>query len=83
MLILLLNGKSPQEPLPGYLPAKGWQLEAQNRIGEAASAYSQAINLQRENPLLRIKYAEMLILLDRPGEVARQLVQALEILSKD
>ncbi len=81
--LLSLNGASPQEPLLGDLLAKGWQSESQNRIGEAASAYSQAINLQRESPLLRIKYAEMLILLNRPDEVARQLAQALEILSKD
>ncbi|MFN4179592.1 MAG: hypothetical protein ACK4I8_04715, partial [Armatimonadota bacterium] len=83
MLVLALNGASLQEPLLGDLLTRGWQAESQNRIGEAASAYSQAINLQPEKPLLRIKYAEMLILLDRPDEVARQLAQALEILSKD
>ncbi|MCS7185688.1 MAG: hypothetical protein RMK89_01905, partial [Armatimonadota bacterium] len=83
LLVLALQGISPQEPLLGDLLTQAWQAEMQNEIGKAASNYARAVNLQPENPLLRIKHAEMLILLDRPEEVARQLVQALELLSKD
>ncbi|MGQ9519255.1 MAG: hypothetical protein ACUVTP_04065 [Candidatus Fervidibacter sp.] len=54
-----------------------------NDFAVASSCYARAVNLHPENPLLRIKYEEMLILLDRLDEVARQLVQALEVLIKD
>ena len=83
LLILVLNGISPQEPLLGDLLNQGWQAELRNEISKASSAYARAVALRPEDPLLRLKYAEMLILLDRPDEVARQLVQALELLSKD
>jgi tetratricopeptide (TPR) repeat protein len=73
----------PQEPLFGDLLIQAWQADQQNRVGVASSLYARAIALQPENPLLHIKRAEMLILLDRPDEVARHIVQALEILSKD
>ncbi|MCS7193179.1 MAG: hypothetical protein NZ937_09405, partial [Armatimonadetes bacterium] len=83
IFLLALQRISSQEPLLGDLLTQAWQAEMQNQIGKASSNYARAVNLQPENPLLRIKYAEMLILLDRPEEVARQLVQALELLSKD
>ncbi|MCS7264956.1 MAG: hypothetical protein NZ805_09010 [Armatimonadetes bacterium] len=82
-ITIALQRISSQEPLLGDLLTQAWQSEMQNQIGKASSNYARAVNLQPENPLLRIKYAEMLILLDRPEEVARQLVQALELLSKD
>jgi tetratricopeptide (TPR) repeat protein len=83
LLVLALHGLSPQEPLLGDLLIQAWQADQQNRVGVASSLYARAIALQPENPLLHIKRAEMLILLDRPDEVARHIVQALEILSKD
>ncbi len=83
LLFLSLQGIVPQEPLLGDLLNQAWQAELQNKIGESSSAYARAVNLQPENPLLRIKYAEMLILLDRSDETARQLAQVLELLSKD
>lgn len=83
LLALVLNGISPQEPLLGDLLNQGWQAELRNEVEKASSAYARAIALRPEDPLLRLKYAEILILLDRPDEVARQLVQALELLSKD
>jgi tetratricopeptide (TPR) repeat protein len=83
LLVLALHGLSPQEPLLGDLLIQAWQADQQNRVGVASSLYARAIALQPENPLLHIKRAEMLILLDRPDEVARHIVQAIEILSKD
>jgi tetratricopeptide (TPR) repeat protein len=83
LLVLALHGLSPQEPLFGDLLIQAWQADQQNRVGVASSLYARAIALQPENPLLHIKRAEMLILLNRPDEVARHIVQALEILSKD
>jgi tetratricopeptide (TPR) repeat protein len=83
LLVLALHGLSPQEPLLGDLLIQAWQADQQNRVGVASSLYARAIALQPENPLLHIKRAEMLILLNRPDEVARHIVQALEILSKD
>ena len=82
-LVLALHGLSPQEPLFGDLLIQAWQADQQNRVGVASSLYARAIAFQPENPLLHIKRAEMLVLLDRPEEVARHIVQALEILSKD
>jgi tetratricopeptide (TPR) repeat protein len=83
LLVLALHGLSPQEPLLGDLLIQAWQADQQNRVGVASSLYARAIALQPENPLLHIKRAEMLILLNRPDEVARHIVQAIEILSKD
>jgi tetratricopeptide (TPR) repeat protein len=83
LLVLALHGLSPQEPLLGDLLIPAWQADQQNRVGVASSLYARAIALQPENPLLHIKRAEMLILLNRPYEVARHIVQAIEILSKD
>lgn len=83
ILILALHGLPSQEPVLGDLLTQAWRAEVQNDVAVASSCYARAINLHPENPLLRIKYAETLILLDRPDEVARQLVQALEVLSKD
>lgn len=83
ILILALHGLPSQEPVLGDLLTQAWQAEVRNDVAVASSCYARAINLHPENPLLRIKYAEMLILLDHPDEVARQLVQALEVLSKD
>jgi len=83
LLVLAMHGLSPQQPLLGDLLIQAWQADQQNRVGIASSLYARAIALQPENPLLHIKRAEMLILLDRPDEVARHIVQALEILSKD
>jgi len=83
LLILALHGLSPQQPLLGDLLIQAWQADQRNDVGVASSLYARAIALQPENPLLHIKRAEMLILLDRPDEAARHIVQALEILSKD
>jgi tetratricopeptide (TPR) repeat protein len=83
LLVLALHSLSPQEPLLGDLLIQAWQADQQNRVGVASSLYARAIALQPENPLLHIKRAEMLILLNRPDEVARHIVQAIEILSKD
>jgi len=83
LLAAVLQGISPQEPLLGDLLNQAWQAELRNEVGKASSAYARAVALRPKDPLLRLKYAEMLILLDRPDEVARQLVQALELLSKD
>jgi len=83
LLVLAMHGLSPQQPLLGDLLIQAWQADQQNKVGVASSLYARAIALQPQNPLLHIKRAEMLILLDRPDEVARHIVQALEILSKD
>ena len=83
LLVLALHGLSPQQLLLGDLLIQAWQADQRNDVGVASSLYARAIALQPENPLLHIKRAEMLILLDQPEEVARHIVQALEILSKD
>jgi len=83
LLALITRNLLSEQPLLSDLLTQAWQADRQNRISVASSLYARAIALQPENPLLHIKRAEMLILLDRPEEAAYYLVQALEIMSKD
>lgn len=80
---LLLSGLELLAQNLGDALMQAWQAEQSNNPSAAASAYAQALSLRPNNPLLHLKYAEMLILLDRPNEVARHLVQALTLFSKD
>ncbi len=72
-----------QPLLLGDLLAQAWQADQRNQPGKAAAAYRQALLLQPNNPLLHLKYAEMLILLDEVSETARHLAQALILMQND
>jgi tetratricopeptide (TPR) repeat protein len=83
MLLVALQGLAPQPPSLGDLLRQAWQAEQQSNHAVAASAYARALALRPNDPLLHLKRAETLILLNRPDEAARHLAQALELFAKD
>lgn len=85
LLLFVAGMASPSSPSPllGDLLTQAWEADRNNQPEQAASFYRQALQLQPNSPLLHLKYAEMMILLDRKDEAGRHLAQALALMHDD